>query len=130
MAVFSEQGTSASHMAAAKICDAIARLPGNNGEDADATGAYTQAFLGKDCPATYITLPKEWWPKHWHGKFKNPVVRLDRALYGHPLAGLYWEKHCRASLLKARCRPVKSWEYLFVHEEKQLFLSVYVDDFK
>ena len=32
-AVFSEQGTSASHMAAAKFMDAIANFPGNEGED-------------------------------------------------------------------------------------------------
>ena len=116
-------------MASAKLCDAIARFPGNSGEDADATGAYTQAFLGKDCPPTYIALPKDWWPSSWHGKFKTPVVRLDRALYGHPLAGLYWEKHCQSALYKAGLKPVKSWECLYVHYEKQLFLSVYVDDF-
>ena len=40
-AVFSEQGTSASHTAAAKFMDAIANFPVNEGEDADAVGAYT-----------------------------------------------------------------------------------------
>ena len=34
LAVFSEQGTGASHQAAAKFLDAIARLPGNDGEEA------------------------------------------------------------------------------------------------
>jgi hypothetical protein len=42
-AVFTEQGASASHMAAAKFMDAISRMPGNSGEDSDAVGAYTQA---------------------------------------------------------------------------------------
>ena len=46
-AVFSEQGTSASHMAAAKFLDAIARCPGNNGEDSDAVGAYTHKSYSK-----------------------------------------------------------------------------------
>ncbi len=41
-AVFTEQGASASHMAAAKFVDAISRLSGNSGEDSDAVGAYTQ----------------------------------------------------------------------------------------
>ena len=41
LAVFSEQGTSASHLAAAKFLDAISRMPGCDGEDSDATGAYT-----------------------------------------------------------------------------------------
>ncbi len=44
-AVFSEQGTSASHQAAYKLLDAIGRRPGNDGQDADATGAYTQVSL-------------------------------------------------------------------------------------
>ena len=43
--VFSEQGTSASHQAASKFLDAIARVPGNDGQDADAVGAYTQVSL-------------------------------------------------------------------------------------
>ena len=40
--VFSEQGTRASLMAAAKFLDAIARMPGCEAEDSDAVGAYTQ----------------------------------------------------------------------------------------
>ena len=37
LAVFSEQGTSASHLVAAKFLDAIARMPENDGQDSDAT---------------------------------------------------------------------------------------------
>ena len=44
-AVFSEQGTSASHLSAAKFLDAMARFDGNYGSDSDATGAYTQVLL-------------------------------------------------------------------------------------
>jgi len=91
LAVFSEQGTSASHLEAAKMMDALARLSVDpddlpdsgdarasqvfgddivfdgecDGEDADAIGAYTQAFLGG--PLTWITIPKEYWPASWHG---------------------------------------------------------------
>ena len=43
LAVFSEQGTSASRLAAAKFLDALARMPSNDGIDDGATGAYTQA---------------------------------------------------------------------------------------
>ncbi len=64
-AVFTEQGTSASHLAAAKFLDAIARLPGNDGHDMDAISAYTQvklsdaaAILGREVvPDTWISLP-------------------------------------------------------------------------
>ncbi len=41
-AVLSEQGTAASHLAAAKFRAAIARLPGNDGEYSDVVGTYTQ----------------------------------------------------------------------------------------
>ena len=44
-AVFQEQGASASHMICAKLLDAISRLPGYSGQDADAQKAYTQAML-------------------------------------------------------------------------------------
>ena len=47
-----------------------------DGEDADAVGAYTQAFLGG--PLTWITMPKEYWPASWHGKYTEPVVILQR----------------------------------------------------
>ena len=40
-AVFSEQGTSASHLTAAKFLDAIARRPGNNGQNSDAGRLHT-----------------------------------------------------------------------------------------
>ena len=41
-AVFTEQGSSASQMAAAKIMDIISRLPGCDGQAADAVSAHTQ----------------------------------------------------------------------------------------
>ena len=41
-AVFTEQGSSASQMTAAKVMDAIARLPDCDGQAADAVSAYTQ----------------------------------------------------------------------------------------
>ena len=41
-AVFTEQGSSASQMTAAKIMDIISRLPGCDGQAADAVSAETQ----------------------------------------------------------------------------------------
>ena len=41
-AVCSEQGTSDSHLAAAKFLNAIGRVNGNDGQDSDAMSAYTQ----------------------------------------------------------------------------------------
>ena len=60
---------------------------------------------------------------------EDPVVPLERNLYGHPLAGLLWERHCEKILLKYGWEKVSYRECLFVRE-KGLFLSVCVDDIK
>ena len=44
-AVFTEQGSSASQMTAAKVMDVIARLPGCAGQAPDAISAYTQVKM-------------------------------------------------------------------------------------
>ena len=44
-AVFTEQGSSASQMTAAKVMDIISRLPGCDGQAADAVSAYTQVKM-------------------------------------------------------------------------------------
>ena len=44
-AVFTEQGSSASQMTAAKIMDIISRLPGCDGQAADAVSAYTDVKM-------------------------------------------------------------------------------------
>ena len=45
-AVFTEQGSSASQKTAAKVMDIISRLPGCDGQAADAVSAYTQVKNG------------------------------------------------------------------------------------
>ena len=69
------------------------------------------------------------WPKSW-SSMEDPVVPLQRNLYGHPLAGLLWERQFEKVLLKHGWEKIPNWECLFVHREKGLFLSVYVDDIK
>ena len=59
---------------------------------------------------------------------EDPVVLLERNLYGHLLAGLSWERQHEKILLKYGWEKVSNWECLFVHREKGLLLSVYVDD--
>ena len=61
---------------------------------------------------------------------ESPVVLLERNLYGHPLAGLLWERQFEKIRLKRGWEKVPNWECLFVHREKGLFLSVYVDYIK
>ena len=61
---------------------------------------------------------------------EDPVVPLERNLYGHPLAGLLWERQFEKILLQYGWEKVSNWDCLFVHRQKGLFLSVYVDDKK
>ena len=61
---------------------------------------------------------------------EDPVVPFERNLYGRPLAGLLRERQFEKIPLKYGWEKVSNWECLFVHREKRLFLSVYVDDIK
>ena len=62
-AVFTEQGSSASRMTAVKIMDIISRLPGCDGQAADAVSAYTQVKM-----------------EGAHKLFKNSQIGVSRQL--------------------------------------------------
>ena len=138
-AVFTEQGSSASQMTAAKVMDIPSRLPGCAGQAADAASTYTQVKMEdaptllkvpkSECPDIWIRLPRHKWPKSW-SSMEALVVPLERNLYGHPVAGQLWERQFEKVLLKHGWRKVPNWECLFVNREKGLYLSVYVDDIK
>ena len=97
-AIFTEQGSSASQMTAAKAMDIISRLPGCAGQAADAVSAYTQVKMEdapkllkisrSECPDIWISPPRHKWPKSW-SSLEDPVVPLERKLYG-----ILW-KDCR-----------------------------------
>ena len=84
--MFTEQGSSASQMTAAKIMDIISRLPGCAGQAADAVSAYTYQRMEDapkvvkiqklECPDIWIRLPHKW-PKSW-SSIEDPVVPLER----------------------------------------------------
>ena len=126
-------------MTAGKIMDIISRLPGCDGQAADAVSAYTQVKMEdahklltipkSECPDIWIRLPRHKWPKSL-SSMEDPVVPLERNLYGHPLAGLLWERQFEKILLKHGWEKIPNWECVFVHREKGLFLSVNVDDIK
>ena len=105
-AVFTEQGSSASQMTAAKVMDVISRLPGCAGQAADAVSAETRVKMEdapklsknpkSECPDIWIRLPRHKWPKSW-SSMGDPVVPLERNLYGHLLTGLYGKGNLRKS---------------------------------
>ena len=92
-AVFTEQGSSASQVTAAKVMDIISRLSGCAGQAADAVSAYTQVKMEdaptllkipkSECPDIWIRLPRHKWPKSW-SSMEDPVVFVEWNLYGHP----------------------------------------------
>ena len=118
-------------MTAAKVVDIISRLPGCAGRAADAVSAYTQVKMEdapkllkipkSECPDIWIRLPRHKWPKSW-SSMEDPVVPLERNLYGHPLAGLLWERQFEKILLQHGWEKVSNWECLFVHREKKVIL--------
>ena len=63
-------------------------------------------------------------------QYGRPVVPLERNLYGQSLAGLLWERQFEKILLQHGWEKVPNCECFFVHRQKGLFLSVYVDDIK
>ena len=128
VAIFNDLSSAPSTMEAAKAVDIIACLAGNTGELADAPQAYTQTFLlGTE---TWVSMPKDQWPKSWIGKYHNPVVPLLRALYGHPESGGWWERHAEKGIFLCGFLPVPEWKSTYFHKKLKLLLTVYVDDFK
>ena len=128
-------------MTAAKVMDIISTLPGCAGQAADAVSAKTQVKMEdalkilkkknpkSECPDIWIRLPRHKWPKSW-SSMEDPVVPLERNLYGHPLAGRLWESQFEKIPLTYGWEKVLNCECLFVQRARGLFLSVYVDDIK
>ena len=91
MALFRGLGSAPASVAAAKMLDLVASMPGCRGGQTDAVRAYTQALLkGTE---TWIRIPRDRWPSSWKGK-RDPVILLRLALNGHPDSGSFWERHC------------------------------------
>ena len=126
-AVFTEEGSCASQMIAAKVMDVIARLPDCDGQAADAISAYTQVNLEdaprllripkSECPDVWIRLPRQ----------KRPQNEI---LYGHPLAALLCGRPFEEVLLELGWEKEPNLESLFVNRKQRLFLSVDADDIK
>ena len=123
-AVFTEQGSSASQMTAAKVMDIIFRLPGCAGQAADAVSAYTQVKMEdaptllkipkSECPDIWKRLPKHKWPKSW-SSMEDPVVLLERKLTRTPTRRALIGKTVRKSIYGIWWGKMPNWVCLFVH---------------
>ena len=98
---------------------------------ADAVKAYVQADLRSLCE-TWVRLPRdlprETWPASWVGRYKRPLVRLIKSLYGHPEPGARWQNHLEEAVRKLGGKTVEGHPSTFFFEQRDLALTVYVDD--
>ena len=95
---------------------------------ADAYKAYLQAMFLADAD-TFVTLPQELWKDSWRGRYKQPTMRLLRALYGHPRAGAFWDLHLRQVLQgDMGLIPIDGHPSVYFHKSWHLLIVVYVDD--
>ena len=134
LAVFQELSANPTSLISARCNLAYGCLPGHTVSQADAIQAYIQSYLitqdrkGRSVE-TWISLPPELQPKEWRSlHFRDPVVKLVKALYGHPDSGGLWERHLRAALVT--CGFTELTEHLssFWHPKHKCLLTAYVDD--
>ena len=123
-------GNSPATFEASRWADFYGCLPGHGVKLADAIQAYIQAVLTG--PPCWVELPEDAWPDDVDfRKFRRPVVRLIKALYGHPDSGTMWEQHCDWKVRELDFIPVgEEWPSMYFHKKLQLLLVIYVDDLK
>ena len=65
-------------------------------------------------------------------KMRCPVVKLEKALYGHKNSGFYWQEFCDEQVRKAGFEPISksNWPGVYFNKKSLLMLVVYVDDMK
>jgi hypothetical protein len=145
-AVFADLGNAPSSLESGRLVDAYGASEGCSSQTADAIQAYLQSEMqGDQC---WITLPKEaepgevWGPQHYEATalkeivelwktIADPVMPMERALYGHPDSVTFWEEFCNKSTRKVGFKDLgHDWPSVFFHPELKLLLSIYVDDFK
>ena len=129
-AFFQDLGNSPATFEASRWADFYGCLPGHGVKLEDAIQAYIQAVLTG--PPCWVELPEDAWPDDIDfRKFRRPVVRLVKALYGHPDSGTMWEQHCDRKVRELDFVPVgEEWPSMYFHKKLQLLLVIYVDDLK
>ena len=134
-AVFTEQGASASHMAAARFLDTISNILGMTGEAGVVVSAYPQVRMAdasrllklpeSACPEISVSILPRQRSKTWD-RIDDLVVPLARNLYGHSLARVLWKRNFEevphGSVCQDRVEKVPTWECLYKHP-KLVFLS-------
>ena len=85
-----------------------------------------QKIPKSECPDIWIRLPRNKWPKSW-SSMEDPVVPLERNLYGHPLAGLLRERQFEKILLKHGWEKIPNWNVsLFIVKKDYSYLCMWM----
>lgn len=101
---------------------------GHTIEVAGAEQAYVRADM-RGTP-TRVALPYDEVPQR-HKHMAKPVYRLMKALYGHPVAGTFWEEEVDARLKSVGFTPLSpEWQSGYCHPRLKIYCVVYVDGFK
>ena len=100
-------------------------LKGNKSTQSDVIKAYTQSLL-RTKSKTWVALSPELVPEECK-HIKDPVVPLDKALYGHPESGWHWDARFREimGLLGGVADNDNQSNWTFPNG---LLLTLYVDD--
>ena len=87
----------------------------------DAESAYLQVPLPEDAPKrTWVRLPAKWWPETWRHRFRDPMVPLRRAVYGHVEAGALWEQYLARKLGELGWEPLEAMPEFWVHKQQRM----------
>ena len=126
-------------MTAAKIMDIISRLPGCDGQAADAGSAFTHVKM--EDAHKLLKNSKIGVSRHLDSSTTTQMAKI-MVQYGRSSRSS-WKEFVRSSFgrtilgkaiwenpIETWLGEIPNWECLFVHREKGLFLSVYVDDIK
>ena len=88
------------------------------GQNGRCTDVFLEKFQSQNVQIFGYVYHDTKWPKSLSST-EDPVVPLERNLYGQPLAGLWWERQFEKVLLKYGWEKVPNWECLFVSQEKK-----------
>jgi hypothetical protein len=100
-------------------------LKGNKSTQSDVIKAYTQSLL-RTKSKTWVALSQKLFPEEYK-HIKDPVVPLDKALYGYPGSGWHWDARFREimGLLGGVADNDNQSNWTFPNG---LLLTLYVDD--
>jgi len=132
--LFQEVSQTPAAMVTVRSAMAVAALKGMEPKMRDAQQAYIQARIdGPGRPETWVRLPKQWWPASWFGPsgeplYRDPLVKLQKALYGHPESGALWDKHLGRILTDLGWTRIENHPGMWIHPASGAVMTVYVDD--